>query len=119
MTLEDLYEDLVSVVSEAGALVDVPIESEAFFRQIVESFQGTREECLAFIQSNLPRWFRCLGPGPDWIQEAEWQFANERPMVFLGQVDVPASAKLLHDDARVFVFLDGETAEIKTIMQIA
>jgi hypothetical protein len=120
LTLDDVYEELLTIVSERGARVDVPIESERFFSRLVEGFQGTREQLIEYVRANVPRWFRWTGQPPEWIQDAEWQFTDDgRPMVFLGQVDVPARSGILHDDGRVYVFIDPKGGEVKTITQVA
>lgn len=119
MTLDEVYERLLPLVSEAHAQVDVPIESEQFFSDMAENYAGTPEEFLAYVRENLGVWFKAVGERPDWIQEAEWQFSGGGPMVFVGQLDVPADAGYFHDDARVFVFWDPATGETKSIIQVA
>ena len=118
MTLDEVYDDLVSIVSEVGAQVDVPREAEAFFTAVVERC-ATKEDCLEHVRDNLRTWFRAVHSYPVWIQEAEWQFAQGRPMIFVGQVDVPAAKGLLHDDSSFFVFWDPEGGEIRTVSQVA
>lgn len=119
MTLDDLFEELIPMVSEVGALVDVPIESEDFFSNIIEQFEGTRKECLDYIKSNLKNWFKFVKKGPDWIQEAEWQFANGKPLVFVGQINIPKETGYFHDDAAFFIFWDTDSGETKTVIQVA
>lgn len=120
MNLDDVYDELLRIVSERGARVDVPIESERFFSQVVEGFRGTREELLEHVRANAPRWFRWIGAPPEWIQDAEWQFTDDgRPMVFVGQLVIPAGSGLFHDEARVFVFIDPDSDDVKTVTQVA
>lgn len=120
MKLDDVYEELLAVISERGARVDVPIESERFFSQIVEGFGGTRQELLDHVRANASRWFRWLGEPPEWIQDAEWQFTDDgRPMAFVGQLAIPAGSGVFHDEGRVFVFIDPDGGEVKTVTQVA
>ncbi len=119
MTLDDLYDDLIEVVSEAAAQVDIPIESEEFFSKIVKNFDGSKEECLMYIEANVKRWFRCITERPKWIQEAEWQFNNGNPMVFVGQVEVDPASGFFHDSAIFYLFWDSKTGETKTAIQVA
>lgn len=120
MVLDDVYEDLLAIISERGARVTVPIESERFFSRLVEGFAGTREALFEHVRTNVARWFRCIDQPPEWIQDAEWQFtATGNPMVYLGHVDVPANSGVFHDEGRVFVFIDPDGDEVKTVTQVA
>jgi hypothetical protein len=119
MTLDDVYSELLELVSPFGAQLTAPIEAEEFFGREVESFAGSRESLLDHIRTNLPDWFRAVGDRPRWIQEAEWQFSGGKPMVFVGQIDVPAGKSVYHDDASFFVFVDPASGETKTVIQVA
>lgn len=120
MNLDDVYHDLLTIVSERGARVDVPIESERFFTKLVESFPGTREQLLEHVRAKAPHWFRWIGEPPDWIQDSEWQFAGDgQPMAFVGQLPIPPGARIFHDEARIFVFIDPSSGEVKTVTQVA
>ena len=120
MKLDEVYTELLELVSERGARIDVPIESERFFSGIVEGFEGSKQELLLFVQSHMGEWFRWATNPPDWIHEAEWQFTDSgKPMVFLGQLAIERSVSALHDEAAVFVFLDPSTSEVKTVVQVS
>ncbi len=119
MTLDDVYEELLGMVSEVGAQVSVPLESEEFFSGMVTEFTGSREQFLDFVRENLRRWFRTVHTSPQWIQEAEWQFSDGKPMVFVGQIDVPREKGLFHDDASFYVFWNPVTGETKNVIQVA
>jgi len=119
MTLDDVYADLTRIVSEVGAQVDVPIEREVFFSQMLEGFADHREQFLDYVTKNVQEWFRVVEHGPRWLQEGEWQFSGGRPMVFVGQIDIPAARQFFHDDAAFFVFWNPETGETKTLVQVA
>lgn len=118
MRLDDIHEELLRVVSRVGAQVDVPIESERFFQALASGFQGTPAEFVAFVRANLESWFRSLpSAGPNWIQEAEWQFHKDKPMMFAGEISVPKSSGLYHDDACVYVFISGDGVT-KCVIQV-
>lgn len=53
----------------------------------------------------------------NWRQNAEWQFHNHKPMVFVGEIPIPKSAGLYHDDASLFVFI-SEDGVTKTVVQV-
>jgi len=118
MTLDDVYKELLVVASEAGTQIDVPIESEQFFEGLLSGFSGSKDEFIEHVRANIGEWFRCVGEGPRWIQEAEWQFHDGQPMVFLGQIDIPKSAGLFHDDASVLAFL-SPCGVTKNVIQVA
>jgi hypothetical protein len=119
MTLDDVYEELLPIVSEVGAQVDVPIESEQFFEELADTFAGSSAEFVEYVRANLRSWFVCLNEEPSWLQEGEWQFANGKPMVFVGEMILPPEKTGLHDDAGFFVFWDRNTGETKTVIQVA
>jgi hypothetical protein len=119
MTLDEVYDDLIRMVSEVGAQVDVPIEAEAFFSEKVRGFSGDRQEVLDQVRQSLRTWFRAVDQYPAWLQEAEWPFSGGRPMIFVGQIDVPAATRMLHDDASFFVFWDPDSGEVRTLIQVA
>jgi hypothetical protein len=60
--------------------------------------------------------FRYLKKPPKWLQDAKWPFADGKPLLFVGQLDL---ADLLHDDAQVYVFLDTRDQSIVTLTQSA
>jgi hypothetical protein len=119
MNLDDIYEDLLPIVYDVGAQVDVPIESEQFFYGIVVDYAGSRDECIEYIRSSLSTWFKSIGSRPQWLQEPEWQFSDGKPMTFVGQIDVEARSSGFHDNARFFVFWSPDTGETKTVIQVA
>ena len=119
MTFDDLYLDLLVVVSEAHARPDVPIQSEQFFTKTLENFQGSSEDYIAYVKEHLKDWFRCNDKPPVWMQDAEWQFSDGYPMLFVGQIDVPSTSGLFHDDASFYIFYSLENGETKTIIQTA
>jgi hypothetical protein len=118
MNLDDVYENLLPIVSQIGAQIDVPIESEQFFEKQAAEFLGEPDEFIEFVRMNLKKWFRIVNERPRWLQEAEWQFDGGVPMTFVGQIDIPKSAGLYHDDAALFVFV-SPTGVSKTLIQVA
>jgi hypothetical protein len=119
MEYDDVEMDLLMMASEWGVRVGIPIECEQFFQAQVKAFTGTRGDFLAYVKRHLPYWFRSVNELPQWIHEAEWQFFDGRPMLFVGQHDVSQDQSGLHDDASLFVFWDPRTGETKTVIQIA
>lgn len=53
---------------------------------------------------------------PQWIQNPNWPIRKEKPLFFLGQMEIKKSA-LLHDEGKVYLFIDPETGNIETVKQ--
>lgn len=91
--------------------------SPEYLEPLLEATAGIgRRERKAALKNALLARFRCLKSPPRWLQSPEWPFAEGRPMVFVGQLDM---GPLAHDDAQVYVFADEATGEIRTIVQSA
>ena len=43
---------------------------------------------------------------PRWIQSPNWLFVNERPLFFIGQIDI---SNVRHDSSQLYIFLDEIT----------
>lgn len=119
MTLEDVYPEVLEMISAMGARVEAPIECERFLSRAIEQYTGNREQLLEQIARDVKTWFHCLRARPRWIQEAEWQFHDDRPMIFLGQIDIVKGDNLFHDDASAFVFYSPTAGITKTVIQVA
>jgi hypothetical protein len=117
MTLDDVFVDLLVIVSEVGARPDLSTGADAFFEEMVGSFVGSKEEFLDHVRQNLRTWFRSVSGYPEWYQSEEWQYNRGVPMLYVGHLNVPASALGFQQDTRVFVFWDLETGETKTVIQ--
>jgi hypothetical protein len=97
----------------------LPIESEVFFTALVEHFDGTKEQFLAYVREHIRDWFRWVKREPEWIQSPEWRFFNGKPMVFVDQIDLPGTTGVFHDDARFYVFWDPDSGVTDVIIQVA
>ena len=116
MIPDELYGELLAAVANVGA--DITDDCEQFLSELRTEFAGTDEDFLKHVQKNVGRWFRVITSYPQWVQNAEWQFHEGRPMVFAGEITIPKDAGLFHDDAYIFVFL-SERGVIKNVIQIA
>jgi hypothetical protein len=116
MTLDEIYDEVLEIVCERGA--EICGDIELFLTKEIEAIPGTKEEVISAVSAKASEWFRSAGDRPEWIQFADWPVRDGKPMVFLGQVAVPPSAGLFHDDAAAFVFIapDGVTT---TIIQVS
>ena len=68
------------------------------------------------IKKNIEQLFKYQTKPPKWIQNPNWLIKNDKPMYFLGQVDIK-NCNLFHDDGSVYIFVDTETGSIETIKQ--
>jgi hypothetical protein len=62
----------------------------------------------AWLSQRLEQDFRSVKEKIRWIQRPEWPFADGKPMVFAGQIDVnkeTSSVDFYHDDASLYVFI--------------
>jgi hypothetical protein len=117
MTLDDVYIDLLAIVSEVGARPDLSTGADKFFEGIIGSFSGSKEELLAYVREHLKSWFCCASEYPAWFQAEEWQYNNGKPMMYIGHTDMPAASYRFETDTRFFVFWDPESGETRTVIQ--
>lgn len=68
------------------------------------------------VKSRIASMFRYVGKPPTWIQSPEWpRMASGRPMLFLGQIDVPETE--LPGAPAVYVFYDTEASSFTVVSQ--
>ena len=68
------------------------------------------------IKKNIAQLFKYQTKPPKWIQNPNWPIKNDRPMYFLGRVDI-IKDETFHDDGSVYLFADTETGSIETVKQ--
>ncbi|MDP1798991.1 MAG: hypothetical protein Q8K78_15970 [Planctomycetaceae bacterium] len=117
MTLDDVFDDVLEIVSRAGGRISGDIEP--FLADQIAAIPGTKREVVSAIQAKISEWFRCATDPPNWIQEAEWPTYNGKPMVFVGQIIVAPTSRLFHDDAGAYVFIDPDSGVTTTVIQVA
>ena len=66
---------------------------------------GSREARRSMAKASIESDFKYPKKPPKWIQSPNWLFAGERPLVFVGQLDL---GELMHDIGQVYVFYDPE-----------
>ena len=108
----EVYKTIVQVCDKYAVSPSSSIESEDFFRKLCSEYHGRADldSFAEWLGARVPEAFPSVGDRPNWIQEAQWPFANARPMTFVGQIDVPASRAqglegIYHDDASIYVFV--------------
>jgi hypothetical protein len=119
----ETYELLIDVCARYQIDPSSSIEAEDFFSGILSAYQGdsNKEALVAWLEKQLSKEFISLNETPHWIQGYEWQFANGKPMIFVGQLDLriprgSIASQYFHDDTSFYIFIaPGESPRI--IMQ--
>jgi len=82
---------------------------------VPEGDKLSKPEQKRVMRSNFEKYFRFQNKPPRWIQNPAWIIKNEKPLFFIGQLDL--KSEFFHDDGVVYVFLDEGTGEIETVKQ--
>src|SRR3954453_20298791 len=110
MDYDNVFETLMKLGNRHGVRPDVPLESEDFFRDLVSSYAGLNANFSSWLDREISTQFRYILKPPEWLQGPEWPVFQGRPMLFVGQIDLPlGSNDQFHHDASYYVFLDHET----------
>src|SRR6266542_3518051 len=66
-------------------------EAEVFFNELLSRYEEPTDQASLseWLNHQLAELFTAVGDRPRWIQNPEWQFADGKPMVFAGQINIP------------------------------
>jgi hypothetical protein len=105
MRLDDVYELVMQVADGYGVRAD---NHEEFFDEALSDFEGSEGELSKWLAARIPALFPAIAKRPVWIQEEDWPTDDDdKPLTFLGQIDIRAgTTPLFHDDVSFFIFLD-------------
>jgi hypothetical protein len=118
MDYDGVIETLMAVGAKYGFRPDVPFESEDYFRELVSTYTGPEERFSNWLEEQVSKSFRSLMKPPEWLQSPEWPIFQGRPMLYVGQIDLPrGSNPILNHDASYYVFLDYETGSTQVVVQ--
>lgn len=82
-------------------------------KEMLPEASGLQGEALKiWLKKRFLQLFCYSQQPPDWIQGADWPINESGPLIFLGQLPH------LRANAAVFVFLDSQTGECRTIVQM-
>jgi hypothetical protein len=119
----EFLDDVLDVGAEIGIDPTSSDESERYSQALITEFERLGRPKVEFrdwLRQRFWNDFQCAAPQrPEWIQSPEWPIVNGKPLVFVGQVELPASAGLFHDDAVFYVFMDSEKGVAKVVIQVA
>lgn len=118
----ELYQHVEDVAGRLGVSPSVPVESETFFINLLQQFDGKAEDLTVWLEKQIVHHFIALGDRPKWIQGPEWPFANGVPMLFAGQIDVQKqqgelTSGLFHDDTSLYVFVGKKVPPVVVVQQ--
>lgn len=118
MDYDDVYELLVRMGLKYDFRPDIPLEAESLMRDLVASYNGPEQDFSLWLETEVKSRYRSIGRRPEWIQDPDWPLAEARPMVFVGQIDVPSGAtQHLKHDASFYVFWDPLTGRTAVVVQ--
>lgn len=97
----------------------IPAEMEDYFVGLLQEARQSDEDIEQWLRRRIQQDFKCVADAPDWIQGQEWQISNGKPMIFVGQLNVPQNAHIFHDESSFYIFLDANSRETKVVTQIS
>lgn len=117
MSLDDAYSLVMEVADRFSVRAD---NHEELFDSILQEYDGPSAGLASWLAQRIPQAFPAIAKRPVWIQEEEWPVDDHgTPLVFMGQIDVPAgTSRFFHDDVSLFVFFDP-AGEPEVVMQQA
>lgn len=95
------------------------IDSENYFRELLDAYTGTTDmqSVSEWLKNHIKQNFQYLSQLPIWLQNADWQYEDGHPMIFVGQIDIQHDVnKLFHDDTTFFIFY-GKQGKTKVVVQ--
>ena len=94
----------------------IDIESVFFEKFILPLDKDlSKSELKQYIRENYEKYFKYQSKPPKWIQNPQWIIKNDKPLFFIGQLELKNEA--FHDNGFIYAFLDTETGEVETVKQ--
>ena len=115
--LGDIFELLLELGNEMGIDPFSSIESENYFRELLKTYSGNKNEVKRYFEDTIKRDFQVMKEKPRWIQGDEWQFHRGKPMIFVGQLDTSIKRDGVSYGISFFVFWDYKDGVTKTVTQ--
>ncbi len=121
---KQIYAMLLEVCKHHAVNPSSSLESEKFFRELLLKFVGKFDarNISPWLSENIAKHFIALGERPRWLQDAEWPFFNNQPMVFSGQIDWHVkdnelATKIFHDDTSFYLFIAQKIKPVIVMQQ--
>jgi len=120
VTIDQTYYDLHGLMLDsmpAYLNMDINVNSDVFINNIAPIIDQeiTKAEKKKQIREKFKSLFQYQTKPPRWIQSPNWLMKGDVPLFFVGQVELKHDS--FHDNGAVYIFLDTESGEIKTVQQ--
>lgn len=95
------------------------IDADADFieRVIWPAGKYSKSEIKQLMKERFKELFQFHKSYPKWIQSPEWPIKNDKPLYFMGQLEIK-DCDLFHDNGSIYIFIDKETGVIESIKQL-
>jgi hypothetical protein len=118
----ELYVELLRICGKHSLDPSSSVEMEGFMKQLLSEFPGKIgdfAELTPWLSIQLENNFTFSSYLPRWIQGADWQFYNNRLMVFAGQIDLFGEENRFgyHADTSIYVFIAPHVEPVTIIQQ--
>jgi len=77
----------------------------------------SKKEKKEYMKQKFKEYFRYHNKPPHWIQSPKWIIKNDTPLYFLGQKEIK-DCELFHDNGAIYIFINVETKEVETVIQL-
>ena len=85
-------------------------------RNVIPTTKLSKGETKKLMKETFNNLFQFHKKPPKWIQSPNWPIINDKPLYFLGQLEIK-DCDLFHDDGYVYIFIDQGNDKIETIKQ--
>lgn len=91
--------------------------NESYFQLIMEKYKNEKGKNLEkALKLQIKKDFKFLKNRPKWLQSPEWPIINNKPLFFIGQIDI---TEIRHDTSYLYIFWDVHTQKYTTLEQSA
>lgn len=114
ISIDDSFNRKMNSLIESLAPSWVQIPPAYFMRVLREHHDKEISYIKNIIRQKIKEDFRYIKKPPKWIQSPNWLFENAKPLVFVGELEMTG---LFHDISKIYVFINEDSMEIKTVIQ--
>ena len=105
---------LYSVGAKLGFEPLSSTEAENYFLQFQERIDRG-DETMQDLEKKLNASFVSVNSPPVWIQNPDWQFEADEPMIFVGQIEVEPTS--IVGDKCFYLFSGKKTGNVRVVIQ--
>lgn len=85
-------------------------------RLIIPTTKLSKSETKKVMKETFKTLFQFHKKPPKWIQSPNWPIINDKPLYFLGQLEIK-DCDLFHDNGYIYIFFDKDNDKLETIKQ--